>query len=117
MAFLFLNIKPHLDELKGQSKCNWFPQPRGPLHSDNNTVVKNAGFLIRFNETTALAQQGFVLKTPRAKSAGWHSEEVSSGASFFVEQCSVSVQHAALTSEPKQQVIPHGVLHLDCGGK
>lgn len=74
MAFLFpLNIKPHLDELKGQSKYSWFPQPQGPFQSDNNTAVQNAGFFIQFNETTALAQQGFMLKKPRAKYTGWHT--------------------------------------------
>ena len=65
MAFLFpLNIKPHLDELKGQSKYNWFPQPQGPVRSDSNSAVENAGFLVRFNETTGLTQRGFTLKKP-----------------------------------------------------
>lgn len=40
MAFqLPLNIKPHLVELKGQAKYNWFPQPWSPLNSVNNTAL------------------------------------------------------------------------------
>lgn len=34
------------------------------FHSDNNTAVKNCGFLIRFNETPALALRGSCLKEP-----------------------------------------------------
>lgn len=68
MTFLLsLNIASHLDELKGHPMYNWFPQPQGPFHSDSNTAVKNPGFLIRFNETTVLAQWGFTLKKPRAQ--------------------------------------------------
>lgn len=48
MRGLPLNIKAHLDELKGQSKYNCFPQPQGPFCPDNNAVVKNTSFFISF---------------------------------------------------------------------
>lgn len=35
---------PHLDELKGWSEYNWFPQPQGPFRFDCNTTVKKCWF-------------------------------------------------------------------------
>lgn len=54
-----MNIKLHLDELKDQAKYNWFPQPQGPLNSDNNTAVRNTAILIHFNDINALAHWGW----------------------------------------------------------